>query len=974
MLDEVNSYRKLLQMPLLRSIESSLLTLSKTAASTTAHPSIDIAPSKPEKPSKITLESMPPEILDRIVSFVRGDDILRWCHAVPYFKYISKAMYDFGYPIRTRYRRGTVHFNFWPCVNLRQPRHTPYEAILPVPLSHLHALQKYSAVLSKHSGYASIDDSTGITVLGAIPENIEVWVHHAKLFLGTDKFFGALYNAKKNIRELLLDATRTLNITCMYNVFENATSSNATTRDHWQLLRHPNLKDAGVALSECKSLRKLSISNVFEGEESPEVLVQKVIDIIEPTKIRELAIYQPWGWQSILRDDLRALGLSLELQTYTLLDAAKTIDITRMCNVSENVLRLVSTYDQDTSTTVNSIRRLPQMPPLEIIGSSFLTQPVSTAPCLSTDTVLSKPATAVIPTLESMPPEILDLIASFVDSFSILRLCHAVRYYKYISQAMFDIGYPLTLQKSSKFTYSNILSKHGGYASIDSTSMTMVGALPKNMEVEVGCATPSPATDKFFGALHNAKKNIWQLSLGFRYFARCESDPDLLVVTAKWLVKLRIHELHFLSSSGIPTEICGMLHLMPMLKSLHLQNLGDCAGIAFSEFKMLKKLMISDLFAGEENPEELVQQVVNVLQPTKIQQVMKPKCPCCQRHKLVQQRMLDEVNSLRRLLQMPSFESVCSSFLSTPVSTALCSSIDNAPSRPAPESEPLRPTVESVPSKPALASKPSKTSLGSMPPEILDRIVLSVSGHDILQLCHAVQYFKYISAAMYAFGHRPKAYKVLSPSDFWPHLDVRSFLGSTSNPRLHGLGTYSRILSKHGGCARISYHRQIVAVLDHLPESVQVRVEEKCSSQDMDDLFAVLYRAKKVINKLRLSKNYFKHFVPDAATLKMMANWFVKLPINELHMHSKFSIPTPLLRLLHLAPSLVSLHLTTLKDCAGVALSECKSLRKLSFSKLFDGTESPEELIQQVLDILNPAKIQQLEWKADWVYPAGSQQ
>ncbi|KAJ3266665.1 hypothetical protein HDU77_011414 [Chytriomyces hyalinus] len=257
---------------------------------------------------------MPPEILDRIVSFVRGDDILRWCHAVPYFKYISKAMYDFGYPIRTRYQRGTVHFNFWPCVNLRQPTHTPYEAMLPVPLSHLHALQTYSAVLSKHGGYARIDDSTGITVLGAIPENIEVWVHHAKLFLGTDKFFGALYNAKKNIRELLLDATRTLNITCMYNVFENAILSMLHLMPMLDSLHVPNLKDAGVALLECKSLRKLSISNVFEGEESPEVLVQKVIDIVEPTKIRELAIYQPWGWQSLLRDDLRVLLASLFLR------------------------------------------------------------------------------------------------------------------------------------------------------------------------------------------------------------------------------------------------------------------------------------------------------------------------------------------------------------------------------------------------------------------------------------------------------------------------------------------------------------------------------------------------------------------------------------------------------------------------------------------------------------------------------------
>ncbi|KAJ3230168.1 hypothetical protein HDU77_001365, partial [Chytriomyces hyalinus] len=208
-----------------------------------------------------------------------------------------------------------------------------------------------------------------------------------------------------------------------------------------------------------------------------------------------------------------------------------------------------------------------------------------------------------------MPLEIFDLFASFVGSVLSCSCAMLSAYYKYISQAMFDFGYLLTLQKSSKFvqftcwpcvllqqsslfgllkmfpipashmhalqTYSNILSKHGGYVSIDSTGMTVLGNLPENVEVEIGCATPSPATDKFFGTLYNAKKNIWQLSLGFDYFAGCESDPALLDMTAKWLVKLCIHELRFMSYSSIPAEIRGMLHLMPKLSSLDLRNLGD---------------------------------------------------------------------------------------------------------------------------------------------------------------------------------------------------------------------------------------------------------------------------------------------------------------------------------------------------------------------------------------------------------------
>ncbi|KAJ3378739.1 hypothetical protein HDU80_002708, partial [Chytriomyces hyalinus] len=289
-------------------------------------------------PSKITLELMPPEILDRIVSFVRGDDILYWCHAVPYFKYISKAMYDFGYPIRTRYQRGTVQFNFWPCVNLRQPKHTPYEAILPVPLSHLHALQTHSAILSKHGGYASIDDSTGITVLGALPDDVEVFVNHAKLFLGTDEFFGALYDAKKNIRELYFGIEyfkrcgsdlASLDMTAKWLAklpihglrFWGDTSIPTQILGMLHLmpmldsLHVPNLEVCkDISFSECKLLRKLWITNVFQGEESPEVLVEKVVNLVGPTMICELATYQPWGWQSILGDDLRVLLASLFLR------------------------------------------------------------------------------------------------------------------------------------------------------------------------------------------------------------------------------------------------------------------------------------------------------------------------------------------------------------------------------------------------------------------------------------------------------------------------------------------------------------------------------------------------------------------------------------------------------------------------------------------------------------------------------------
>ncbi|KAJ3238641.1 hypothetical protein HDU78_003384 [Chytriomyces hyalinus] len=316
MLHEVNSYRKLLQMPLLTSIDSSFLTISKTPASATVCSSINTIPSIPLMSSRRSLESMPPEILDQIASFVSGHDILQLCHAVRYFKYISKAMFDFGYPLRA-----------------------PYEATLPVPISHLNVLQNYSTILSKHGGYASIDDSTGITVLGALPEEVEVFVNHAKQMDGMDEFFGALYNAKKIIREISLGVEyfdrcnsnrASLDMTAKWLLklpirklrFLSYTSIPTQILSVLHLapilnsLHLPNLEDcAAVTLSECKSLRRLLIFKAFEGGESAAEVVQKVLDVVKPTNIHEVSMYMPFIWQrSVGRDDLRVLLAALFLQ------------------------------------------------------------------------------------------------------------------------------------------------------------------------------------------------------------------------------------------------------------------------------------------------------------------------------------------------------------------------------------------------------------------------------------------------------------------------------------------------------------------------------------------------------------------------------------------------------------------------------------------------------------------------------------
>ncbi|KAJ3408421.1 hypothetical protein HDU80_005742 [Chytriomyces hyalinus] len=48
---------------------------------------------------------MPPEILDRIASFVDANSILNLCHSLLYFKYISKAMLDIADTLRLENKR-----------------------------------------------------------------------------------------------------------------------------------------------------------------------------------------------------------------------------------------------------------------------------------------------------------------------------------------------------------------------------------------------------------------------------------------------------------------------------------------------------------------------------------------------------------------------------------------------------------------------------------------------------------------------------------------------------------------------------------------------------------------------------------------------------------------------------------------------------------------------------------------------------
>ncbi|KAJ3250125.1 hypothetical protein HDU77_007082 [Chytriomyces hyalinus] len=248
-----------------------------------------------------------------------------------------------------------------------------------------------------------------------------------------------------------------------------------------------------------------------------------------------------------------------------------------------------------------------------------------------------------------------------------------------------------------------------------------------------------------------------------------------------------------------------------------------------------------------------------------------------------------------------------------------------------------------------------------MPPEVLDRIASFVRASDILQLCHAVRYFKYISRAMFEFGHLCEIHKASRPETLWPIVDV-----SVMKPtHLRALGTYSRVLSKHGGSAYINYKAGMEALLPVLPENLQVWIDDiKLTYGNTDAFFSAIFSTNKTITHLSLGPKYLEDCIFDQASLDLTTKWLAKLRIHELEFQRSSSIPTKLCGMLHLVPMLASLHLPTLKDFFGVPLSECKSLRKLSISQLFlfvGAKKKPEALVQQLLDIVEESKIQQLE-------------
>ncbi|KAJ3021981.1 UNVERIFIED_CONTAM: hypothetical protein HDU68_009362, partial [Siphonaria sp. JEL0065] len=215
MLEEINTYRKLFRQPPISESDVGSITgplkplLHIPKGSTVREP--------------YTLQTLPPEVLDNIFSFIRTGPIFPICHSIRQFKYISKAIHDVAIAFPRYYNRSTSllwpDFHF-PCGSIdtqdlagdttsiddtsestdNYHTHIPMATILQV-----HALTK---LVSYHGGVGIIVPSSSTlldNIIPLLPKVIDVKVP-VQYYSSTEyhKFLQKLGESKTLIRMLHL--------------------------------------------------------------------------------------------------------------------------------------------------------------------------------------------------------------------------------------------------------------------------------------------------------------------------------------------------------------------------------------------------------------------------------------------------------------------------------------------------------------------------------------------------------------------------------------------------------------------------------------------------------------------------------------------------------------------------------------------------------------------------------------------------
>ncbi|KAJ3221183.1 hypothetical protein HDU81_010827 [Chytriomyces hyalinus] len=409
-LEELNFYRKLLQL-------DPLTSMGAFESSTDA--AVDEPTASPESITRsAALGTMPAEILDRIVQFVDDESIMPLCHAMPYYKYISAAMFDFALRFPDEYDTPS---ELWP--DLFLPRIQNSESVLTdFQIQNVHAIGVYSRIVSKHGGTVNVPCAKNVfNFLGTFPDVVSVHPSLDSSRSGWAEFLRGLAEANKRIQS------------CTVEAVSSGEGWDEVAKQLTRLQIHSLIwiDDDGLpievqdALSDItgltylEDLKEIAFTRLLPEDSAG--LVECILRRIEGSHV-----------QRVWCEKLTAGSLARHVETLDII----TADFLQHGWHKE-------THDDKDEKIAHAVKETHFTIPLskEHSMTQFLPQTATTGSFDQQDAFESsnvQPASCLKSMtrsagLETMPPEMLDRIAQFVDSKSILRLCHSMPYFKYIS-------------------------------------------------------------------------------------------------------------------------------------------------------------------------------------------------------------------------------------------------------------------------------------------------------------------------------------------------------------------------------------------------------------------------------------------------------------------------------------------------------------------------------------------------------------
>ncbi|KAJ3240524.1 hypothetical protein HDU77_011117 [Chytriomyces hyalinus] len=287
-LDELNFYRKLLQLGPLTSMDAFELPSGK--AIDNSAPCLGSITRR-----SAAFQLMPPEILDRILQFVRAESILPLCHALPYYKYISTAMFDFAH------RFPNEHYTpskLWPDMHLSKTTNFP--------IQHMHAAGVYARIVSKHGGHVHMPGSKDALIyLGILPDVLCVFPGDICTGSGWAEFLRGLADANKQILSCTVGLVEAYDAwTGVAEQLARLPIRSLTWIDELRgniqhvlprisglrYLQVDSLEDLheGSRLSQCLDLTELAFSRLLCFEIDPDSVVRRILRRIKGSRIRKI--------------------------------------------------------------------------------------------------------------------------------------------------------------------------------------------------------------------------------------------------------------------------------------------------------------------------------------------------------------------------------------------------------------------------------------------------------------------------------------------------------------------------------------------------------------------------------------------------------------------------------------------------------------------------------------------------------------